>query len=959
VERLLAQAIGLRRLAVRLVGEDGADDVVQDALVAGLHHAPSEAHALRPWLVRVIRNFAGGRHRGAARRQAREADSARPEAVPSASDMVERMEVQRVVAEEVLRLTEPYRRAVLAIHFEGLSAEEYARGLGVPSATVRSWLKRGLDTLRTRLDARFGGDRSAWSACLLSLARPESALVPLAIGGGILMKKLAVVLAVLVLALLAWRGWPDSAAPGIGSTPALVNSVEMERPASALESIAVDSIAEEAGRSSVSPSAPARTTTSVTGRLVWKPGDQPAVHIGVRLAREPLSPRWGELPLVMTDDAGRFAFSNVEPGRYQVHVDRFSLTKLFDVGDDPVVFTVGAEPVVLDAIALQRQPDVTGRVLEPDGTIVPGAEVYLVEPNSICTRLIAVTGNDGTYRFESPDRFAGFFARVPGRAPSGMRQPWRVEDRVIDLILGGVPGSMRGQVVDPRGNPVMGAIVAVRAFDGVNGVDEQGATVEHGDRRSLSTDAEGVFACAELEAGRTRVQVFVPGFPDVSEEIHVFAGQCAQLAMRLPATARVRGRITDGSGQPLEGVKVYARALGIDAETMVETDANGDYETSLVPAGKVRLLTQGVGPKWPLYLRAQLDTVLEPNAEFVWSPTIARSETIRGRLVDLGGLPLAGQVVKYAEAEHTRVRTDSDGRFVFEAMLPQSYGLQFDADGLSAYVTAWGGDEDVLLVAENCSARVVGRLLDARKQPMPGVELLCNRVRTKTQEDGTFEFANLRSGEQSVQLERSLRHGCRLARCSVDPGALRDLGDLVVPDPGSLRVRATSADSVPIAWTKPGLAPSGDVIVQYVQGRWDEHGEWLVEDLAPGEYTLGVSGADTAACFWSFAVRTGERTDLDVDLRLGAPVEVAVLFADGLPPPRELEVQVFDAAEHLVVKKRNAQIVGAEAGAAVRLTLLPGTYAITARATDGRSGSATLTVPAPTEKMTRVCVEVR
>jgi hypothetical protein len=296
---------------------------------------------------------------------------------------------------------------------------------------------------------------------------------------------------------------------------------------------------------------------------------------------------------------------------------------------------------------------------------------------------------------------------------------------------------------------------------------------------------------------------------------------------------------------------------------------------------------------------------------------------------------------------------------VFEEMLPQVYGLRFDADGLSAYETAWGGDEDVLLVAENCSARVVGRLLDARNRPMSGVELLCNRMSTKTQADGTFQFTNLRSGEQSVQLERSLRHGGRLARCSVDPGAVLELGDLVVPDAGSARVRATSADNVSVAWTKPMLRPSGDLILQHVQGRWDEHGEWLIEDLAPGDYVLVVVGADAAKLSWPFVVHSGARTDLDVELRRGSPVEVAVLAAEGLRRPREVAFEVIDSAGHVVVQSRNARNPGGAGGAEVRLTLLPGQYSITARADDGRSGTTSFSVPPPTEKVSRVRVELR
>lgn len=70
----------------------------------------------------------------------------------------------------VLALPQPQRSTVLLRYFEGLEPSRIARRQGVPAGTVRSRLKRGLDSLRADLDRECGGDRQAWVAALLPWA---------------------------------------------------------------------------------------------------------------------------------------------------------------------------------------------------------------------------------------------------------------------------------------------------------------------------------------------------------------------------------------------------------------------------------------------------------------------------------------------------------------------------------------------------------------------------------------------------------------------------------------------------------------------------------------------------------------------------------------------------------------------------------------------------------------------
>lgn len=165
-EELLKHAGWLRALAGTLVADtQTADDLVQDTWVAALRKTPQgEA---RPWLGRVLRNAARERFRGEGRRVQRERSAAHSEVLPSAEELAARMELQRTLVELVLALDEPYRSTVALRFYEGLPSAEIARKKGLPGATVRSHLKRGLEELRRRLDERHEGGREAWSAICL------------------------------------------------------------------------------------------------------------------------------------------------------------------------------------------------------------------------------------------------------------------------------------------------------------------------------------------------------------------------------------------------------------------------------------------------------------------------------------------------------------------------------------------------------------------------------------------------------------------------------------------------------------------------------------------------------------------------------------------------------------------------------------------------------------------------
>src|SRR5262245_23182717 len=130
-EQLMAEMAWIRRLARALVRDEAtADDIAQDTWLVANEQQPEDDRPLRPWLARVVANLVHTRRRTEARRDQREAavDHEHPERTPA--ELVERVELQRAVADEVLALAEPYRSTVLLHFFEGYSSAQIARRLG-------------------------------------------------------------------------------------------------------------------------------------------------------------------------------------------------------------------------------------------------------------------------------------------------------------------------------------------------------------------------------------------------------------------------------------------------------------------------------------------------------------------------------------------------------------------------------------------------------------------------------------------------------------------------------------------------------------------------------------------------------------------------------------------------------------------------------------------------------------
>lgn len=151
LHEILAHERAVRAIARRLLGESGADDVVQETWLRAIQQGPRRRRSLRAWLSAVARNVALNILRADQRRTRREQAAARPESQPWTDPLEQRERDRRMIA-AVLRLAEPYRSTLLLRFYKGWSLAGIARRSRVSTTAVRKRLQRAFALLRAMLE---------------------------------------------------------------------------------------------------------------------------------------------------------------------------------------------------------------------------------------------------------------------------------------------------------------------------------------------------------------------------------------------------------------------------------------------------------------------------------------------------------------------------------------------------------------------------------------------------------------------------------------------------------------------------------------------------------------------------------------------------------------------------------------------------------------------------------------
>jgi len=572
-EALLAHRAFVRALVRRLVGDPhDADDVVQETWVAALRGAPARPRSLRAWLARVARNLSLRHARGEARRRRRELGAAAPEAARGPAETLERVAAEHAVVAALLELDEPYRGTLLQHFYDDLAPRAIAARTGVPAATVRTRLKRGLDMLRARLDRRHGG-RRAWAAPLAAGAWRASAAAKVAAGAAVI---------ALTALLMTWRVSGDTPGPRAERGSDGLRAEEGNR---------------EAGDGDVSgPSAEPAPRTDALALAVRDLRDgAPVPGLTLRFVMDD-----GREQPVRGDARGTLTWPDADLDGV-VRIESGNGT--FEIASSPAQAKTSGE------IWGYRRVSVAGRVHFEGSSDPPFEEVSLsFSPRRGRADLGAPDGS-GRFRVEVPHvRGSTVVARAPGWFPA-----WAAVDPSSELVLVLRRGRrLTGTLRAPDGTPI--ADQTVRVFvvqisrydeldlDAVNRIKAaKGISRSKKDDRSVlslgygpRTDAEGHWS-VDLDAdGDAYIAVYASG----RAALHARLGPTQRLTREIELVARERHPaelVVTHHGQPVRDTSFHLVDVTWPAQVgfRARTNKSGRLDRThwLVPGRKYGIRT--------------------------------------------------------------------------------------------------------------------------------------------------------------------------------------------------------------------------------------------------------------------------------------------------------------------------------------------------------------------------------
>ena len=837
----------VRNLARALLRDDAtADDVAQDAWLIAAEKAPTDGRPLKPWLSRVVLNLVRMRARTTKRRDAR--DAAVGEATPAVAtpaELVERVQLQRAVAAEVLALDEPFRATVLLHYVEGLPSVEIARRLDVPEGTVRRRLKVALDRIRARLRARDDQPSGGWLAALIpfcAISRADAApaaasKAPLAIAGALAIAMLAIVAIVVAVT----RG--GSSGPASVSAKPVAPRVPLPAAAGARANVP---------GWLVQPGVPPRRVAG-TVTVDGKPAAFASVQLAVTIPNAPslLIAELGTRP------DGTFDFGLQPAATFVVSADaaqRAPLAVTVDVANP----NVKPDQIAIDLDACPSR--ISGTVRDASGGGIAHARLTVAGHAGTSSQ------RDGSYAVCIPPPT---LVRIDADGYGSVEIPMYLlaGDLRHDFIL--VPESLvTGQVVDEANRPVANAQITVTPEGPDGGRNPFGnASIV------ASSDDDGRFRVTGVGSGKFRVAALAEGLATRMPTM-VLARPTAPTELRLVVgwRTRVNGHVVmDGkaiSGARIRLVDRQERVGMVAAPGLISfSQGDGSFTFDSTPGTFEAVVA-------PYEVKGPREIVVDGPAVDV-SIEVSRLALVRGRVTH-HGVPVPNVEVHLMKGGgSTKGRADRDGKFVFDGVVPGAGRLWALSVGARSY-----GIRDVMISGTDVvddveldlalGASVKGRVVDEAARPVPGVYVrLLNRPGddegwSMTDARGEFDCFSMAGGSDytaAVHPTPALQHAFAPATVSGHPVIhVRDAQDVVTGvelaiklQRSTLRGRVVDETGAPVpdcfvmaaGLGTPSPSPSIDGIAfQPPSTMTASDGRFELTSLAPGRYNLVAAASD-------------------------------------------------------------------------------------------------------------------
>jgi RNA polymerase sigma-70 factor (ECF subfamily) len=902
---LTAEMAWIRRLAFALVRDDAtADDVAQETWLAAADHTPEDGPK-RPWLRRVVLNVVRMRGRGAKRRDKHERDAGYSDAqAPSPDELVERVEIQRIVSGEVLALAEPYRSTVLMHFVDELSCADIARRLGIPDGTVRRRLKVALDHLRARLRER-DDKRLALLAPLL-IPRPSHAAT---LVGAAVMKKLVIATLVILLVLVGifalWhRGRGDAQTPSNAHSPVATGGGAHRRDALAGDDIPAWALQPGAG--------PRR----IAGHVVSTAG--PVAKATVRLGLE-LPGVLQTVAEVETGPDGAFDFGERPAATFSVAAEAtgFAPSHIEIALANP---RTKPEAIVIALGACRSR--IFGSIVDASGGPIPKARLSVAglggtDADDKGQYSLCIRPRDAHVRIEA-DGYASL--EVPIHLVGDLRHDFALVPEAV----------LTGHVVDEAGHAVAGARVVA---------DPDPFEHDHfvADNWTVS-DADGRFRIANLAPSRFRVSAYADGLASSAPKPAIASPGVTGKDIELVLTRRARlaGHVMMGD-KPVAGARVRTRP---ESRTSY-SQADGSFVIDGVPMGPTRLFAAPYEVKAPLEIkvdRARIDDLVVD---------VSALGTIKGH-VTRRGTPVANAKVTCGQAPPTT--SDATGAYVLEGVPAGTCTLDGEemtealAFAPGEPVSIAPGETKEIDVELSAGGRARGVVVDENGAPVPGVYVLLTFAEahdigeSMTNAQGEFECMSMvGGGDYEAAVFASPARGAPFSPASGDrfpPVHIADgnavaTGIRLAIKYERLSIRGHIVDDTGAPVPDAHVEAFARVVTLPPSVRADSAGNFEIGNLTRGLYTVHAHGADA-----SEADVTGIAAgSTNVEIRLVRPGSIDGQLIGFPSPPAVHAMTIAQTMPHGndgIVDGDHFTILG----------LAPGTYRVEARSDAGTDGQS-------------------
>lgn len=569
-----------------------------------------------------------------------------------------------------------------------------------------------------------------------------------------------------------------------------------------------------------------------------------------------------------SDAAGRFEITHADPAR-----NSHSLFARKDGYVEAKTQVDGKQPDSDYVLELRRGVRVHGRIFDPTGAPLAGAELYIGFSPNAYNRLDAVSDDDGTFEFSAVE--PGPQTLVTSR--DGLAPDTRVlevpEDRselAVDVQLR-AGHFLAGVVVDAEGHGVPDILLSVlqRRPDSARHRSDRG---EYLDIRS-QTGSDGSFRLEGLPAGVLNLEAYGSSIKrQLTRDVAVDRGD---LRIVVQHAARLAGRVVDdATGEPVrdfrahlfqatvaageEAVSSYSATWVREGYRFQTTDGVFVTENEQFTAGAisgVEITASGYAPTRHPRVVAALDP--DPDDCVI---RLVRGGSIRGTVVAAAdGQPIAGaRIVHFAEERPpdyfdteygARIRATSaaDGTFTLADLPAGPAALLVETEGRPSHsvgpLTIETGQATDCRIEVPAAATLAGTVVDHLGQPLAraivAVSTERDRAEERTDEQGRFRIKALAPGTCWIQV-RSFPGTIGLViheQLELVGGQLNEV-DLRPTDAGVLRISVTGesdAEALQVAVRPKNSTSARTTFPGTCVGR-----TFTMHGLPPGDYHVTV-----------------------------------------------------------------------------------------------------------------------